>query len=220
MKQRLMTLADSRLCCIASGPGFKGPEATANACCEGGVDILQLREKNLPSRELINLARRLKVICAQYGALLIINDRVDVALAAEAHGVHLGQNDLPIAVARTILGHGRLIGISAHSVAEALQAQAAGADYVSCGPLWATPTKPDYAPVGLVLIEQYKRTIRIPFFAIGGIDAVNIDQVLSAGAERIAVVRAVWNAPDPRAAASELKRQIQNIRVEVVPIGG
>lgn len=210
MKQRLLTLADSRLYCVTAGPGTKGHEETTKACCQGGVDILQLREKALSVKELIELAKRLKAICDKYGVLFLVSDRPDVALAVEAHGVHLGQNDLPIAVARKILGHGRLIGASAHSLREALEAQSAGADYISCGPLWATPTKPDYKPVGLSLIGQYKKAIRIPFFAIGGIDTRNVTEVLAVGAERIAAVRALWNAPDPRFAAEEFKRKIEN----------
>jgi len=215
MKQRLLTLADSSLCCITGGPGLKGYEETVTACCEGGADLIQLREKHVSTRDMIDLTERLLKICARTGTLLIVNDRADIALAAGAHGVHLGQSDLPIKWARKILGHERIIGASAHTLQEALRAQTEGADYVSCGPLWATPTKPDYVPVGLHLIDEYKKAaVRIPFFAVGGITLGNLDHVLTAGAQRMAVLRAIWNAPDPRAAAAEFKQKIKQSRKE------
>jgi thiamine-phosphate pyrophosphorylase len=215
MKQRLMTLKDSRLYCITAGRGVRGYEETTAAVCEGGVDVIQLREKEMSVRDLIALARRLKAVCAHYGALLIVNDRPDVALLADAHGVHVGQDDLPLAAARKIVGHGKIVGVSAHSLKQALEAQSGGADYTTCGPLWATPTKPDYNPVGLGLIAQYKVSVKIPFFCIGGIEPSNVDQVLAAGAERVASVRAIWNAPDPKAAVKEFKKKIATFYQEV-----
>ena len=215
MKQRLLTLQDSRLYCITAGPGVRGYEETTAAVCEGGADMVQLREKGMSVRDLIALARHLKTVCAHYGALLIVNDRPDVALLADAHGVHIGQDDIPLSAARRIVGHAKIVGVSAHSLKQALDAQGAGADYTTCGPLWATPTKPDARPVGLGLIAQYKAMVKIPFFCIGGIAPSNVGEVLSAGAERIAAVRSIWNAANPRAAAREFKDQIAKFTQEV-----
>jgi hypothetical protein len=116
---------------------------------------------------------------------------VDVALAADVDGVHVGQEDLPVRVVRQMMGHKKLIGCSTHSTAQALAAVGDGADYISCGPLFATPTKPDYAPVGLDLVKEYRRLVRTPFVAIGGIDESNVAQAIAAGADRVAVVRAI-----------------------------
>jgi thiamine-phosphate pyrophosphorylase len=123
-------------------------------------------------------------------------------------GVHVGQDDIPARVARQILGHRRILGCSTHSVAQAFQAQGDGADYVSCGPLFATPTKPDAQPVGLELLRQYAAMVKIPFVAIGGIDKEDVSQVVHAGADRAAVVRAVCGAPDIERAASDIKKVI------------
>lgn len=182
------------------------------AALASGIDALQLRFRNLTDRRLSELAKTLKGKCEQNGALLLINNRVDVALASDADGVHLGHEDLDPAFVRELLGHRRIVGCSAHSVAQAIQAQRVGADYVSCGPLWATPTKPDYPAVGLGLIGLYKAAIRVPFVAIGGIDTTNIDAALAAGARCVAVVRALFDAADVAAATSALKAKVTAAR--------
>jgi thiamine-phosphate pyrophosphorylase len=117
-----------------------------------------------------------------------------------------------VGVARQILGHNKIVGCSTHSVAQAFQAQGDGADYVSCGPLFATPTKPDYAPVGLELVKQYRSLVRVPFVAIGGVDETNVETVIRAGADRVAVVRSAFDAPDPKAAIARLKALVLNAK--------
>ncbi len=175
------------------------------AACAGGADVVQLREKTLGTRALIELCKDLQAICDQTGTLFILNDRVDAALAADIDGVHVGQDDLPVRIVRRILGHRKIVGCSAHSTAQALAAHGDGADYVSCGPLFATPTKPDYKPVGLDLIRQYKAVVQLPFVCIGGVDESNLESVIRAGADRVAAVRALCGAPDGEAAGRRFK---------------
>lgn len=206
MKKRLFDFSDVHLY-VVTQPPRSGQSYTAmvQAACAGGADVVQLRDKTLSARELFRLAKDLQAICDRTGTIFILNDRVDVALAADVDGVHVGQEDLPVRVVREMLGHKKRIGCSTHSTAQALAAVGDGADYVSCGPLFATPTKPDYAPVGLALLKEYSQLIRIPVVAIGGIDATNAAQAVAAGADRVAVVRAVSGAADVEGAARELK---------------
>jgi thiamine-phosphate pyrophosphorylase len=174
----------------------------------GGVDAVQLRAHNISDRDMLALGKRIKELCANAGALFIVDNRADLAVALDADGIHVGHTDLPVSVVRNMLGHRKIVGVSSHSLPEALDAQRAGADYVSCGPIWATPTKPTYTPVGLQLVGLYKAALRIPFVAIGGVDETNIDQVLSAGAKCVAVVRALFEASDPEAMAKLLKGRL------------
>jgi thiamine-phosphate pyrophosphorylase len=185
--------------------------AFLDAALAGGVDIVQLRDKQagLPALEAQEELAALKIIaeaCARHGALFAVNDRADIAVAAGADILHLGQDDLPVDIARRIVGEDMLIGRSTHSVE---QAQAAtvepGVDYFCTGPCWPTPTKPGRPAPGLDLVHAVaKRDVDRPWFAIGGIDADRLPQVLEAGANRIVVVRAITDAADPRAAAQEL----------------
>lgn len=154
--------------------------------------------KDAPDDVILRAAERF----ARHNMLVIINDRPDLAAAAGADGVHLGQDDMPVGEARAIVGADRLIGLSTHTP-EQIDA-AAGVDYVGVGPVYETPTKPGRAAVGLELVRYAADHARVPFFAIGGIEAGNVAAVRAAGAERIAVVRAVADAPDPEAAAREL----------------
>jgi thiamine-phosphate pyrophosphorylase len=212
-RKRLCTLADVYLYVITVPPtDARSYKDMVAAACAGGADAVQLRDKTLGPRALIQLCRELQAVCDKSGALLILNDRVDVALAADVDGVHVGQDDIPARTARQMLGHRKVLGVSTHSVAQAFQAQGDGADYVSCGPLFATPTKPDYKPVGLELLKQYRSMVRVPFVAIGGVDASNAEEVVKAGAERVAVVRAVCGAPDVEAAARELREKVLQAR--------
>ncbi len=214
-RKRLFDLSDVHLYFVTTPPR-EGQTylSMVEAACQGGADMVQLREKNLPARELLALCKDLQAVCDRFGALFILNDRVDVAAAADVDGVHVGQDDLPVRQARRILGHRKLLGCSTHSVAQAFQAQGDGADYVSCGPVFATPTKPDYKPVGLDLVKQYRALVRVPFVAIGGIDGENVESVVRAGADRVAVVRALGAAPDPEVAARRLKEKILAARRE------
>ncbi|MFA5165371.1 MAG: thiamine phosphate synthase [Candidatus Omnitrophota bacterium] len=202
---RLYVIIDSR-----SANGRDLAEVASEAV-EGGADIIQLREKEMPAREIVALGRAIRKAVDGTGALFIINDRPDIAAASGADGVHLGQDDLPQEEARAIIGKGKVIGVSTHSLEQALAAEKAGADYIGVGPVFATPTKPDYIPVGTGLIREVSKKVKIPFVAIGGIDTGNVGQVLDAGARRIAVVRAVCGAGDVRNAARSLKERLKNI---------
>ena len=176
----------------------------------GGADMIQLRDKDATVKDLIMLGRALRKLTYKSGVLFIVNDRTDIAKAVDADGVHLGQDDLPIKIARSILGKHKIIGLSTHSISQAEEAQKKGADYIGVGPIFATPTKPEYKTVGVDLIRKVKDKIKIPFVAIGGINESNLDRVLTAGASRIAVIRAVCGAEDIRRAARNLKERLLN----------
>ena len=186
-----------------SGLG-RSHQEIAKRAVEGGADIIQLRDKNLSAKELTKIGSQIKTIIGQ-NAALIINDRADIALACGADGVHLGQDDLPVPVAREILGAERIIGVSTHSIEQAIDAQAKGADYIAIGPIFSTPTKPDYKAVGLEILEQVRDLLKAPFLAIGGINRDNVNEIIRRGVRRAAFVRAVNSSPDISAAARELK---------------
>ena len=181
------------------------------AAYQGGADIVQLRSKTLSDRKLCEIGKGIKRLAARYRKLFFVNDRLDLALATGADGLHLGQEDLPIESVRMIcekMGRSLWIGKSTHSLAQALKAQKEGADYIGVGPIFSTPTKPGCPTVGLDLIQQVKSKIKIPFVAIGGINEKNIAQVCEAGAERIAVVRAIFSRENIYAAAKQLRAQL------------
>ena len=175
---------------------------------EAGVDIVQLREKDMEAGSLLRHCEVVRRRTAEFGALFIVNDRVDVALAAGADGVHVGQDDLPVDEARRQLGPVPLIGISTHSEGQFLAGLRADTDYVAIGPVFATPTKPGRPAVGLGLVGFASDRATKPVFAIGGIDSANLYQVLEAGARRICVVRALTLSPDPGEAAGALRGPI------------
>lgn len=179
-------------------------DAIASAL-KGGVDILQLREKSMPAKKIIELGKKIKQLCLQYNVIFIVNDRVDIAAILEADGVHLGQDDLDVKSAREILkninGGNCIVGVSTHAPEQALDAVKDGADYIGIGPVFATPTKEGRTPVGLDYITWASQNIDIPAFAIGGINEDNVNEVLKAGAKRIAAVRAIINADSPEKAA-------------------
>ncbi|MEX1315493.1 MAG: thiamine phosphate synthase [Synechococcaceae cyanobacterium] len=179
----------------------------------GGVRLVQYRAKEgctgpdgapLTDAERLRQARSLRQLCARHDALFLVNDRIDLALAVDADGVHLGQGDLPPAIARRLLGPERLIGRSTHAIDQLRQAQADGCDYVGIGPVNATPTKPGREPVGLAYVREAAAVSAIPCFAIGGISAAMVPALRQAGAGRVAVVRAITEAADPAAASREL----------------
>jgi thiamine-phosphate pyrophosphorylase len=176
----------------------------------GGVDIVQLRIKDgAPDEQILAAAARYRRACDDAGALLIINDRPDLAVAAAADGVHLGQDDVGCEHARAIVGEERLVGLSTHSPAQIDAAVQAGVDYIGVGPVHATPTKPGRAAVGLELIRYAACHCAVPFFAIGGIDASTVDAVRDAGARRVAAVRALTGAQDPELAARALRARLR-----------
>lgn len=177
------------------------------AALRGGVDIVQLRVKDADDETVLAAAARYRRACDEAGALLIVNDRPDLAAAAGADGVHVGQDDQPVARARAAVGPDALVGLSTHSPAQIDAAR--GVDYIGVGPVHATPTKPGRAPVGLALVRYASVHAPVPFFAIGGIDADLVGAVARAGARRIAVVRAVTEAADPERAARALIEGLQ-----------
>jgi thiamine-phosphate pyrophosphorylase len=182
-------------------------EAVVRAACGGGADLVQLRRKGDDGLATLRLAERCRAITAAAGVLLVVNDRLDVAMAVGADGVHLGQDDLPLAVARRLWPAG-LVGRSTHTLAQAQEAEREGADYIGVGPVFATPTKPGRPAVGLGLVREAAASVRIPWFAIGGISAETLGAVVGAGARRVAVVRAVCGAPDVAAAARSLRAAV------------
>jgi thiamine-phosphate pyrophosphorylase len=167
-----------------------------------GVDVIQLREKELEAGAVLRLAEPIAEACARAGVPFIVNDRPDVALALRGTGVHVGQDDIPVAIARRIVGRA-IVGLSTHSEGD-IAAVGAEVDYIAVGPVFSTPTKPGRPAVGLDLLTLAAQNVSIPWFAIGGINASNIDSVLEAGARRVVVVRAITEATDPAAEAREL----------------
>ncbi|GGL86560.1 hypothetical protein GCM10010840_25630 [Deinococcus aerolatus] len=183
--------------------------ARVEAALDGGVDTLQLRVKDGEARPYIALARRLRDLAHKRNVPLFVNDRLDVALAGGVDGVHLGQNDLPVVWARS-LAPGLQVGLSTHALQQALEVLADAPAYIAAGPVYATPTKPGRAAVGLEYVRRVAALMLdmqkadIPWYAIGGIDLTTVEDVVRAGASRVAVVRAVLDAPDPAQAASDL----------------
>ncbi|MFQ6001328.1 MAG: thiamine phosphate synthase [Anaerolineae bacterium] len=184
----------------------------AQAAIEGGASIIQFREKEMTTRELVETARRLKELTNENGVPFIVNDRLDVALAVEADGVHVGQDDMPAALARQLMGR-KIVGVSATTVEEALQAQADGADYLGVGPIYPTGTKPDAVPpIGLEGLAQIVQAVEIPVVAIGGISEENAAEVIACGADGVAVISAVVSAPDIVTAARRLRETVEAAR--------
>ena len=207
-------LADARLYLCMDGRRSPGDLAAfLDAVLGGGVDIVQLREKGLEAGEELALLEVFAAACRRHGALLAVNDRADVALAAGADILHLGQDDLPVTVARRILGPEPLIGRSSHDPAQASAAATEdGVDYFCAGPVWATPTKPGRPGTGLSLVSHVASLgVSLPWFAIGGIGLRELDDVLAAGATRVVVVRAITEAPDPGAAAAAFTKRLRAV---------
>ena len=203
-RERLRT-ARLYLCCEAR-PNGADPEPLLSAALRGGVDIVQLREKSLPRREIELAAQTFRRLCDTYSALFIVNDDPDLARACNADGVHVGQDDAPPSEARAALGPDAIIGRSTHSEEQIDASAGEPVDHISVGPIWETPTKEGRPAAGLELISHAAKHAPHPFFAIGGINASNANQAIAAGAQRLCVVRAIRDAADPTAAAEELRR--------------
>jgi thiamine-phosphate pyrophosphorylase len=182
------------------------------AVIDGGCRMVQLREKEWPSGRILPLAERLLARARRAGVTFVVNDRVDLALAVGADGVHLGQDDLPARLARRLLRPGMLLGISTHDVAQAHAARDAGADYVAVGSMFATTTKADFQLVGPALVRKLRPDIRVALVGIGGITHDNVADVIRAGADGVAVISAVCAAPDPAAAARRFLEIIRDAR--------
>jgi len=203
VKYDLYVITDSKL---SRG---RSHEEVARQAIAGGASIIQLRDKEASTRELVEVGARLRALTREAGVTYIVNDRLDVALAVEADGVHLGQDDMPARLARRLLGQGKILGLSATNLQEALQAEGDGASYLGVGPIFPTATKPDAAPaMGLEALAEVVRRVSIPVVAIGGITGDNAERVVSTGVDGVAVVSAVVSAPDIQAAARELLLKI------------
>jgi len=211
---RRARLAAARLYLVCSplpGPASSGERPLTDLLRQaiaGGVQVVQLRDKRLSDDDLTEVARSARTLCARLGALLIVNDRPPVALAAAADGVHVGQDDMPVADVRALVGPDVLIGLSTHTPAQIDSPDAAQADYIGVGPVHETPTKPGRPAVGLELVRHAAARAPVPFFAIGGIDSANLAAVLAAGASGVAVLRAIADAADPERAARDLRRRL------------
>jgi len=209
--QRRERLARARLYLVADGAM---PDAAVEAALSGGVDMLQLRDRALDDEALLRRAAAWRALCDEHDALLWLNDRPDIAVAARADGVHVGQDDMPVAAAREVVGPQLLVGLSTHAPDQLEAGIATGADQLSVGPVWETPTKPGRPAAGLDYVRSAAaRRPPQPWFAIGGIDRSNVGDVVAAGAERIVVVRTIRDSEDPRAAAADLRAALERSSV-------
>jgi len=213
--ERRERLAAARLYLVCdASPGGRALPDVIRPAIAGGVDIVQLREKQLGDEELAAVANAAHALCERLGALLIVNDRPLVARESGADGLHVGQDDMAVAEARAIVGPDMLIGLSTHAPGEIDAAQPAAEDgtplidYIGVGPVHETPTKAGRPAVGVELVEYAAEHAAVPFFAIGGLDAANLGDVLDAGATRVVVLRAIAGAEDPQAAAEALRSQL------------
>jgi thiamine-phosphate diphosphorylase len=205
-KVNLYIIADQKIC------GDRFIEEVVIQAIEGGAQMIQYRDKESRDREFLETASVLQNICENRKTLFIINDRVDIAAYLKPDGVHLGQDDLPPRIAKKILGQSKIIGVSAENIEQAKLAQKHGADYVGIGPIFNTSTKNIEKPIGLEIIKQAKKSLKIPFFPIGGINLENLAQVIDSGSQRIAVGSAVICANDVETATRNLLEKIQYLR--------
>lgn len=193
--------------------------AVVEAALKGGLKLVQYREKQADDDQRLAVAQTLCRLCHQYNALFIVNDRIDIAVAVDADGVHLGQQDMTMAVARQMLGPDKLVGRSTTNPQEMERAIQEEADYIGVGPIYETPTKAGKAAVGHEYIRYANQHAPMPYYAIGGIDEANLGEVLAAGAQRVAVVRAIMNAPSPTQRVQQMLRQFPTpLRHPIRPI--
>jgi thiamine-phosphate pyrophosphorylase len=202
---RRARLARSRLYVVLEARPHGGdPSGLLDAALRGGVDVVQLRDKELPDDELVRAAEPFTLACAAHGALFVLNDRPELVEQCGADGVHVGQGDASVAEARRVVGTERLVGLSASTRAE-LAAASADADYLGVGAIFGTPTKPDAEIGGLELVRAARELLRVPWFAIGGVELDTVEAIVAAGAPGVAVVRAIRDAQDPETAARTLR---------------
>jgi thiamine-phosphate pyrophosphorylase len=207
-----MDRIDWRLCFVADSEAAAGSDILQliGEAVAGGATIIQLRGKKWTSRKFLDVGIKAFRILSRKNIPLIINDRVDIALACEADGVHLGQDDMPLPHAREILGRNRIIGISASTVEEAEAAEKGGADYIGAGPIFRTWSKRDIGPVlGMEGLRKIREKVKIPILAIGGISAANVAEVISAGADGVALISAITAATNPQKAAEKIIESIK-----------
>ena len=193
---------------ISSNITKKSVKETARLVIDGGADTVQLREKTISDSKFISLAREVRDITTKRGSLLIINDRVHVVRKVNADGIHLGQQDMSALEARNIIGDEKIIGVSTHSITQARQAQKDGADYIAIGPIYPTSTKDHEPSVGIEIIHEISEAVSIPIIAIGAITLENLDEVLKAGASRIAVCSAIIGSKDIYSSTRQFKEKL------------
>ena len=191
------------------------PDEFLRAVLGAGVEVIQLRMKDAPDEQIVAASRRFAAAAAEHGALFILNDRPDLVHATGADGVHVGQDDAPVAETRAAVGPDRLVGLSTHSPEQVDAAAGVPVDYIGVGPVHETPTKPGRPAVGLAVVRYASAHATVPFFAIGGITPDNVGDAREAGAERIAVVRAITDATDPAAATRALRSALSQPGVRV-----
>jgi thiamine-phosphate pyrophosphorylase len=216
LDQRLQRLARARLYAIVD-TGYVEPARVPHVTEQlvlGGVDLIQLRAKKLPLAVIAELGKKMRAIISSEGretrVLFILNDHPELASEIGADGIHVGQDDLFVAEARAQAQGGVIVGKSTHSLDQAVAAEKEGADYIGVGPIYATPTKPDYVPVGPALIGQVRTVVRVPQFCIGGINEQTLPEVLTAGARRVVIVSALLQSPDILAYCKRVKVQMEN----------
>lgn len=219
IEEKSNRLKKAKLYLVTSRDNFKTETdfiAAITSAVSGGVDIVQLREKKETEEKTLALAIKIKESLINTNALFIVNDRLDIALSSGADGVHLGQDDLPADKAREITPPGFLIGLSTHKPEQGERALKTSADYLGVGPVFKTPTKPDYTPAGFDYVEWANKNIKLPWFAIGGIDELNVSKVISKGASRVAVVRAIMNSENPQKTSKNIKEML--LKKEVLSV--
>jgi len=204
--QRHQQLEDALLYLVTSP--HENLLGVVEAALKGGLTLVQYRDKDADDNRRLELAQKLRYLCQRYGALFIVNDRIDLALAVDADGVHLGQQDLPVALARQLLGSQKIIGRSTHCPDDLHRALQEGADYIGVGPVYETPTKEGRAAAGLDYVRYAAEHSTIPWFAIGGIDTENLAEVLGAQAARVSVVRAIMKAENPTQTTQQFMAQL------------
>ncbi len=200
-------LQKSKVCLIATGK--TNIINTVSSAIRSGITMVQYRSKTGTDARSVREAKELATICKEHKSLFIVNDRIDIALAAGADGVHLGQEDFPFNEARRILGESKLLGVSTHSIKQAKEAENQGWDYIGVGPIFESKSKLNMQPIGLKALKEISDCTRLPSFAIGGINESNIDEVISNGATRIAVINAIINAKDAASASKSLLQKLK-----------
>ncbi|MFH1721632.1 MAG: thiamine phosphate synthase [Candidatus Altiarchaeota archaeon] len=189
----------------------KGDIDDVQAALKAGIKVVQYREKEFETRAMVETAKKLKSLCEKHNALFILNDRIDVALAVDADGVHVGQDDMPLDEVRRILGSEKIIGVTVHNVEEAIEAESGGADYLGVSPIFQTDTKKDAGPaVGVQLIKKIKEKTSIPLIGIGGITLENLDEVIRAGADGVCAISATVASDNVESAVAEFRRKIND----------
>ncbi len=200
--------------CLITPPDIGSPDLfypRFEEALSHGIRFVQFRNKQLTKKEGFRVASRLSELCRQYRSLFIVNDEIDMALALDSDGIHIGQQDFPLDLTRNLMGPGKIIGVSTHSFQQAAEAESGGADYIGFGPVFYTPSKENRDRVSLETLKLIRKEVAIPIFAIGGISPTNVSSIFAAGASGIAVIFSIWNEPSVGKAVDKLQQEIQNL---------